>query len=257
LHLICRYFSGLGLIGEETIEAGESGKGLFSQPIVAQLLSQMESEFEIVKLYFANKHEVTIPAYSSEDSPTRVEKPSRGVSFAADVTKGRTGVNDSEVFVSLLKCSRLCVLLVEDNDFTAELLTSLMQEKGMQVTRAKGGHEALRLVGVKGDDTKDALAASTIKRNIYDLCIMDVSLGSGIDGITTAQYIREWEVTVKNSTPHGIVHLPLPIIGLSASETHREKSINVGMDLFCTKPLQAEHLLQVLQLIIRTDKPFN
>jgi len=116
----------------------------------------------------------------------------------------------------------------------------------MEVTRAKDGQESLDHVGV------DMSSASGGAPNTFDLVMMDVSLGPGIDGITAASKIREWEAKLKSEVPKGETGvLALPIIGLSASESHRERSLEVGMDLFCTKPLQAEHLLQaVLQCTV-------
>merc|ERR1712100_301536 len=68
-------FCGLGLIGDDVSSSSDS-----SQPIVEQMLSQMEAEYELVKLFFANKHSVHIPEQPKEASAGYVRNVLQSVS---------------------------------------------------------------------------------------------------------------------------------------------------------------------------------
>ena len=110
-------------------------------------------EFQLIVLYFERKHKVRI---------VQVDK--TRISFVSKNTK----VLSAKELCSNLLCSRLQVLLVEDNDFTAELLTSMMQERRMVVERARNGTEALEMVGVVG--SPGSSVAEHAKE--YDVVIM-------------------------------------------------------------------------------------
>jgi CheY-like chemotaxis protein len=221
-------YCGLGLLEDEPGMA-DSESDETSKSIITQLLAQMEAEFQLIVLYFERKHKVSI---------VQIDK-----SRMSLVSKKKA----SDVFTNLL-CSRLHVLLVEDNDFTAELLTSMMQERRMVVSRARNGTEALQMVGVlsspdvRSGDVED-----------FDVLLMDVSLGTGsfaegVDGISSTKKIRDWErATSVKEANH------VPVIGLSANQKHCQRCLEAGMNTFQLKPIQETRLMQsILQCCLET-----
>ena len=73
--------------------------------------------------------------------------------------------------------TRLQVLVAEDNDLNAEIAAVLLEDKGIRVTRAADGCEAVELF-------RTDLAGT------YDAILMDVMMPI-MDGYTAAQKIRE------------------------------------------------------------------
>ena len=77
-----------------------------------------------------------------------------------------------------LLCSKLHVLLVEDNNFTSEVLSSLLSEHRMTVSCAATGEQALQMVGIHDLVSAEGSRKSLFKHTdvSYDVIIMDLSL---------------------------------------------------------------------------------
>lgn len=80
-----------------------------------------------------------------------------------------------------------------------------------------------------------------IQSTQFDVIIMDINLGEGIDGIETARMIRELD-SYKN----------VPIIAITAnlSCNVRDNCINVGMDAFLPKPFRREDLVNTINFVL-------
>ena len=76
-----------------------------------------------------------------------------------------------------------------------------------------------------------------IDQREFDIILMDISLRGKKDGLQLTSELRQME-TYKNK----------PIIGLSAHAFQRDKenAYNAGIDIFLTKPVQNEVLLETL-----------
>src|SRR5215210_1248615 len=96
-----------------------------------------------------------------------------------------------------------CILVIEDDEDTAEFLRVMLTDEGYSVTTAGSGQEALRLL----DET------------VPDLVLMDIML-PGMDGYAVTERIRDRSDKA------------IPIIMLTAADqpTSRLKGFNVGAD---------------------------
>jgi signal transduction histidine kinase/ActR/RegA family two-component response regulator len=124
------------------------------------------------------------------------------------------------------------VLVVDDCDDNARIVSHLLRNAGFRTTRAENGREAVKL----------ALAASD--RAPFDLILMDVQMPvmSGYDAARTLR-MNGYEG---------------PILALTANamREERQRSLAAGCDGFATKPIDRKELLvQILTLIGKRGRP--
>ena len=112
------------------------------------------------------------------------------------------------------------ILLVEDNDINREILHSLLEITGLEITDAYDGSMAIELY----------------KKNqgVYELILMDIQMPI-MDGYEATKVIREYDSKI-------------PIIALSANAMKEdiEKSKQIGMDEHLNKPIDIEKLYETL-----------
>jgi len=133
---------------------------------------------------------------------------------------------DIDDCVALLKGCE--VLLVEDNQFNQDLAMVLLTRKGISVTTADNGAEALTI----------------LQNREFDCVLMDIQMPV-MDGYSASHEIRkrlQWK--------------ELPIIALTANvmEGDREKAFAAGMNAFISKPLAEDEMFRTMAQWI-TPKP--
>lgn len=118
------------------------------------------------------------------------------------------------------------ILLVEDDELNRDMLLRRLERKGMLVTTAVNGLEAVEM--------------ST--QNCFDIVLMDISLPV-MDGYEATRTIRAQQQTRS-----------LPIIGLSAHAMvgDREKALQAGCDDYDTKPVDLPRLLSKINTLLGT-----
>jgi CheY-like chemotaxis protein len=119
----------------------------------------------------------------------------------------------------------LRTLHVEDNAEVRSIVKYFLRKKRIQVDAAETGTDALRLA----------------QAGRYDVIIMDVNLGEGMDGIETTRLLRSLSHTKD-----------VPIIAVTANLTTniREHCLEAGMDAFLPKPFQKEDLLNTIRHVM-------
>jgi two-component system, chemotaxis family, sensor kinase CheA len=119
-------------------------------------------------------------------------------------------------------------LLVADDSFTTrELIRTILQSAGYDVTTAVDGLDAL-----------DKLRATT-----YDLVISDVEMPR-VDGFQLTSRIR---------TDLGLTDLPVIIVTSLASETHRRRGLEAGAQAYIVKSqFNQSNLLEIVQQLLGT-----
>lgn len=115
------------------------------------------------------------------------------------------------------------VLLAEDNPVNRMLIVSMLSGMGFHVDAVENGLQAVRQVGNDPD---------------YSLILMDMQMPE-MDGPTATKAIREMADPICR----------IPIIALTAnvSPEHRKGYLQAGLDEVLTKPIEWEHLNQVLR----------
>ena len=121
---------------------------------------------------------------------------------------------------------KLKILVVEDNMLNSQVVTSFLKRLGHTSDIASNGKLALEKLAAKN----------------YDVVLMDIEMPE-MDGIEATREIRNGNYKVKNPQ--------IPIIALTAHalRDYEEKSYEVGMDSYLTKPIDIDRLTEVLQSI--------
>lgn len=122
--------------------------------------------------------------------------------------------------ITPLNNTPLKILAVDDNAPNLELLSTWLQDLNVQVIKANGGIEAVKL-------------GSTEK---FDLIFMDIQMPD-LDGVRATQEIRQQSINA---------HTPLVALTAHALPTERKKLLQSGFDDYLTKPISEEQLIHTL-----------
>ena len=121
---------------------------------------------------------------------------------------------------------RLRVLVAEDNDINALLITRTLEKMGCEPVLAGDGRSAL-------DRAEAALAGN---EPAFDLVLLDVRM-PGLDGLSTARLIRAAELAAGKES-----RLPILAVSANVMEDDRRAALAAGMDDCLGKPLDREAL---------------
>ena len=124
----------------------------------------------------------------------------------------------------------LDVLMAEDNDLNAEIVTFQLEEAGMRVVRAEDGVQAVKCFTENPAGT-------------FDVILMDVMMPH-MDGYGATQAIRSM-----TGRPDGKT---IPIIAMTANAFTEDVqvSLDAGMNAHLTKPLSMEELLKTISAMV-------
>ncbi|BGP55628.1 hypothetical protein JCM8202_004889 [Rhodotorula sphaerocarpa] len=119
------------------------------------------------------------------------------------------------------------VLLAEDNVVNQKVALKFLESAGHQTEVVENG----------------ALALEAVKKNFYDIVLMDLSMPF-MGGEQATQIIRKFE------QDNGLERLPIVALTAHAMLGDREKCLQAGMDDYLTKPLRKPDLLSTIQKIV-------
>ena len=121
------------------------------------------------------------------------------------------------------------ILLVEDNELNREIAVAILHEYGFLVDTAENGAVAVEKI-------------RTSDPGRYDLVLMDVQMPV-MDGCTATRRIRALKDPARAA---------VPIVAMTANvfEEERKRAFDCGMNVFLSKPIVIEELIDVLKDII-------
>jgi len=124
---------------------------------------------------------------------------------------------------SYYRFNNIHALVAEDNVINQKLITRVLKNFGLDITIASNGKEAFELR----------------KQNDYDVIFMDIQMPV-MGGIEATREIIHFEN--RNHRKH------TPIIALTANalEGDKEKYLEAGLDNYASKPIDIEHIQQLL-----------
>lgn len=115
----------------------------------------------------------------------------------------------------------LDILIAEDEDINAMVLTSFLQEAGHKTKRVLNG----------------AQAVEELSQNNYDIAFMDMRMPE-MGGI-------EATISWRDREPEG-KHIPIIALTANATKDDRKSCLEAGMDDFITKPITPEQLSEAI-----------
>jgi signal transduction histidine kinase/CheY-like chemotaxis protein len=120
--------------------------------------------------------------------------------------------------------SNMHVLVAEDNRINQKLITTTLNNFGIDVTIAANGKEAVMLR----------------KQNDYDLIFMDIQMPV-MNGMEATQEILQYEKLSKQK------HIPIIALTANALRGDREKYLEAGMDNYTPKPINIDALKEIIR----------
>lgn len=155
------------------------------------------------------------------------------IPFAFADSLGRPVTLESQSYVcGIVPPARARVLIVEDHPMNQLLATKVMQKFGIHNYKiAPNGKEALRLYS----------------ESDWDVILMDCHMPE-MSGYEATEHIRALEVSSGK-------HVPIVAMTANAMIGDREKCLACGMDEYVSKPLDVEHLADILNSWIRLRAP--
>jgi len=116
------------------------------------------------------------------------------------------------------------ILLVEDNEASADALARRLERRQYSVVIAVDGHQAVRLAQTEQPD----------------LILMDLGL-PGIDG---------WDATAHLKSNPETSRIPVIVLSAHAMPNDRHQAMAAGGDDFDSKPVQFQRLLEKIEVLL-------
>lgn len=145
-----------------------------------------------------------------------------------DIINAESGITEELVISNdILKESGIEVLIVEDDEFNALVLSEILTKISNPVIAADG-HEALKIIEEYSSMGKK-----------FNVLLVDINLPGNLDGIELLKKIKEKYEDYKN----------VPFIAQTAyaMSKDREKLLNSGFDDYLAKPVDNEELLAIIK----------
>ena len=135
-------------------------------------------------------------------------------------------VQKQEILFTNVSMKCINVLMVEDNDISAQVIQAQLEQLGMKVTRAVDGKEAVELF-------------RNSEVHTFDVILMDI-LMPGMNGYEATRAIRRLH-------DHADA-LTIPIIAMTANAFDEDKkaAYDCGMNGFISKPIVIEEIVREL-----------
>ena len=121
------------------------------------------------------------------------------------------------------------VLVAEDMDINAEILVMLLKMRDVQAERAENGRIAVDMF-------------SSHPENYYDAILMDIRMPE-MDGLEATETIRSLDRDDAKT---------IPVVALTANafDTDVQKSLQAGLNVHLSKPVEPEKLYSTLETLI-------
>jgi CheY-like chemotaxis protein len=115
------------------------------------------------------------------------------------------------------------ILLVEDNEMNADMLSRRLIRRGFEVRLAKDGEEGLRMA----------------QEDPPDIVLMDMSL----------PVMTGWQATQVLKKNDATAHIPVIALTAHAMAEDRQKALDAGCDDYDTKPVDLTRLLGKIEAL--------
>ena len=127
------------------------------------------------------------------------------------------------------------ILVVEDNHINQLVVGEILRKAGYNFDIAANGRFACEAVAAKR----------------YSLILMDCQMPI-MDGFQATQKIRSMETGMEENKPRHSGHIPIIALTANSLAGDEEQCLQAGMDNFCSKPIEAPRLLEIISGCLET-----
>jgi signal transduction histidine kinase/CheY-like chemotaxis protein len=120
------------------------------------------------------------------------------------------------------------VLVAEDNSVNQKLVKRILEKRGVEVTIAPDGRDAV----------------DCFLNDRYDIILMDIQMPL-MDGIEATRAIRQQEKET------GATRIPIVALTAHAMKGDKERFLEAGMDTYIAKPLKQNQLIEIIDKLVQ------
>lgn len=170
------------------------------------------------------KGEITVESVLGEGSTFKVALPTHHeVVMSESFITERMGKNETATETNAKQLSNPSILCVEDNYINAQVITKYLNKE------------------YDVDHAKDAVTClEKIQEKHYDIILMDINLGRGMDGVQLSKEIKKYP---------NYKHIPIVAITGYAMRGDEEKFKSEGIEYYIAKPFTKKDVLNLLKKI--------
>ncbi|MDR1963632.1 MAG: response regulator [Planctomycetaceae bacterium] len=132
------------------------------------------------------------------------------------------------------------ILVVEDNRINQIVIGEILSKAGFGFELAENGIKA----------------CEAVVSQRFSLILMDCQMPE-MDGFEATQTIRDMETGTEKSKPVHAGHIPIVALTANTMQADRERCSGSGMDDFCSKPIDADHLVMVIRRWLKRTEETN
>ena len=147
-----------------------------------------------------------------------------------DLPETKAPVEEQQVSVIGSIQRKLKVLVAEDHPINLKYMSILLEKMGHEAVFCENGEEALQL----------------LNRQMFDVVLLDYHMPV-LDGLATTEAIRKLDGTVSD--------IKVILVTADVVNDTRKRALDVGVNEFTSKPLQAEDLRRALRRCGLLDDP--
>lgn len=128
------------------------------------------------------------------------------------------------------------ILLVEDNDFSIDLLSEMIKDLNYEIIVSKDGEEAVKII-------------EKSKENEFGLILMDIIM-PGMKGTDAAKVIRALD-------REDVKTIPVIAVTAQSSDIAKQTFKESGINDFVRKPINKSELIKKINVFIENAKKDN
>ena len=149
------------------------------------------------------------------------------------IGKAPAEADDGQIQGDIWDFSGRRILMAEDNEFNAEIATTLLEDSGFAVDRVRDGLECIDMLTKHDAD-------------YYDIILMDVQMPN-LNGYDTTQRIRKMADSAK-------ANIPIVAMTANAFKEDQQKAFDMGMNGHLAKPIDISKVFGTLKDILEKDE---
>lgn len=136
---------------------------------------------------------------------------------------------DSDILMNLQELENRFVLVAEDNRVNQLVVSEILKNAKIRYEIVENGR----------------LACEAVQKKVFDMILMDCQMPE-LDGFEATRRIRSMEQGLTNEKVKHDQRIPIIALTANATKEDQRLCLDVGMDAYCSKPVNAVRLLEIM-----------